>query len=194
MKPFYLIALTSLIPGPALATPALLPTRDVSINYTLTSPGQSAQTIQLAYNAANELAQISSQYGYYVLVNLPAGQAQLIIPALNAVAQVPEFSDLAAEIFKAGNKAQFTALGQNTYAGLSCEMYQVTDRHGSAHTCLTHDGLILYFSGHDEDGDAEVTATSVVYESHPPQQFQVPAGLKPITLPPGTLKTLLNPP
>lgn len=192
MKTLALAALTSLAPCFALAAPAMLPTRDVSVSYSLTSAGQAAQTLQLSYNAAQELARISSDAGYYVLANLPAGQAQLVIPALHAVVQAPDFSALTNELFKADDNAHFTPLGRSHYAGLSCENYEIKDQNGSAHACLTSDGVVLHFKGHNTQGDADVTALSVNYAAQPASNFELPAGLTPLTLPPDALKALLN--
>lgn len=193
MKRLAFAALACLTPCFAFAAPALLPTRDVSVSYSLTSQGQAAQTLQLSYNAAQELARISSDYGYYVLANLPAGQAQLVIPALHAVVQAPDFSALTVMLFKAGDDAHFTPLGKGHYAGLTCETYEITDHNGTARACLTTDGVVLHFSGHDAQGEADVTALHVTYAPQPASQFELPSGLVPLTLPPGALKALLNP-
>lgn len=193
MKRLILAALTSLAPCYALATPAILPTRDVSVSYSLTSAGQAPQTLQLSYNAAQELARISSDYGYYVLANLPAGQAQMVVPALHAVVQAPDFSALTKELFNAENNARFTPRGTGHYAGLDCKLYEVADQSGSARVCLTSDGVVLRFIGHDPHGDADVTALSVTYAPQPASNFELPDGLTPLTLPPGALKALLDP-
>lgn len=193
MKRLACLFILSLVPGVASAAPALLPTRDVLVNYTLAAPGQPTQTLQLSYNAAQELARISSASGYYVLANLPAGQAQLVIPALHAVVQAPDFSALTTELFHAGDNAHFTALGKGYYAGLPCETYLITDKTGTERACLTKDGVILHFSGHDGHGDAEVTAMSVTFAPQPASQFALPPGLTPLDLPPGALKALLAP-
>lgn len=191
MKRLSLALITSLIPGFALAAPAVLPTRDVSVAYTLTAPGQPTQTLTLSYNAAQELARVTSEYGYYVLVNLPAGHAQLVIPTLHAIIQAPDFSALSDKFFKAENNARFTPLGKAHYAGLSCEIYQVSEDKSTARACLTTDGVILHFSGHDDHGTAEVTAKSVDYTPQPADQFAPPAGLIPLNLPPGAIASLL---
>lgn len=193
MKQLGLTALLSLIPSFALAAPAVLPTHDVQVSYSLTTPGQAAQTLQLSYNAQQELARISSDYGYYVLADLPAGRAQLVVPALHAVVQAPDFSALTNELFQAQDNAHFTLEGKGHYAGLTCENYKITTQNGTANACLTKDGVVLHFSGHDTHGGADVTATSVAYAPQPASQFQLPTGLVPITLPPDALKSLLNP-
>ncbi|MGE4482106.1 hypothetical protein [Acidocella sp.] len=193
MKRFLLTALTVLTPALAQAAPAFLPTRDVAVQYTLSSPGQTAQNFQLSYDAASQLARVDSPNGYYVLANLPAGQAQMVVPALHAIIQAPDFSNLTTEIYQAEN-ANFTPLGTGHYAGLDCRKYRVTDKNGSAIACLTPDGVILHFTGQDAKGTAELTATSVSYTPQPQERFTAPAGFAPLNLPPGALKALLQPP
>lgn len=193
MKRLTFAALACLAPSLAFAAPALLPTRDVKVSYSLTTPGQNAQTLQLSYSATQELARISSDYGYYILANLPTGQAQLVIPALHAVVQAPDFSSLTTMLFKAGDNARFTSLGKGHYAGLTCETYEITDQDNTAHACLTTDGVVLHFSGHNAQGDADITAISVTYAAQSASLFELPSGLIPLTLSPDALKALLNP-
>lgn len=191
MKRLALALMTSLAPGFALANPAILPTRDVSVDYTLSAPGQPTQTLTLAYNAAQEQARVTSEYGYYVLVNIPTGHAQLVIPTLHAIIQAPDFSALSTEFFKAESNAQFASLGKEHYAGLPCEVYKITDQKATARACLTADGVILHFSGHDAHGNAELTAKSVSYTAQPEGRFEPPEGLIPLNLPPGAIASLL---
>lgn len=191
MKRLLITALAALTPGLAAAAPAFLPTRDVAVQYTLASPGQASQGYQLSYNAAAQLARVDSPSGFYVLANLPAGQAQMVVPALHAIVQAPDFSALTAEIYEAEN-ANFSPLGTGHYAGLACRNYLVTDKNGTATACLTPDGVILHFVGHDAKGGADLTATSVSYAPQPADQFAPPAGFAPLNLPPGALTALLQ--
>lgn len=192
MKHFVLTALAALTPSLASAAPAFLPTRDVTVQYTLSNTGQAPQSYLLNYSAASQLARIDSPNGFYVLANLPAGQAQMVVPALHAIVQAPDFSNLTAEIYQAEN-ANFSPLGTGHYAGLDCRKYRVTDKNGTAIACLTRDGVILHFTGHDAQGGAELTATSVSYAPQAPSQFTPPAGFVPLNLPPGALSALLQP-
>ena len=189
--PFVLPAV--LAAGPALATPAFLPTRDVAITYELDAPGRAAQDYLLNYDAAQELARIESPaQGIYILANLPSGQAQVVVPALHAIVQAPDFSALTQEISTAGG-AQFTPLGSGHYAGMACPKYLVLNAQGSGTACITPDGVVLHFAGHDEHGSAEVTALSVAYAPQPVQDFTPPDGFSALTLPPGALQALLQP-
>ena len=185
------VLLTSLA-SPALAeTPRFLPSRDVSISYALAAPGRDTQNYQLSYNAAGELARIDSPQGLYILASLPSGQAQVVIPGLHAYVEAPDFSNLTQMISNADG-ARFTPLGAGQYAGLPCEKYLVLSAQGSGAACITQDGVVLHFSGHDAHGSADVTALSVAYAPQPAQNFATPDGFSQVTLPPGVLAGLLQ--
>ena len=186
-----LAALAALFPASAFAAPVFLPSRDVAVTYTLAASGRAPATYNLAYDAADQLARVESQSGYYVLANLPAGQAQVVVPALRAVVQAPDFSSLTSEIYNADG-AQFTPQGTGHYAGLDCEKYLVVDKNGTGTACITPSGVILHFSGHDEQGSAELTALSVTYAPQPAENFAPPAGFSQVDLPPGALQAMLN--
>jgi len=184
------LALT-LAPMAAQAAPVFLPARDVAVSYELTAAGRSPAEYQVSYDAADELARVDTQAGYYVLANLTQGSAELVVPGMNAVASAPDFAGLTQMIAQAGN-AQFTPLGQGQYAGLSCRKYLVLSHQGSASVCLTSDGVILHFAGHDARGSADVTAVSVAYQPEPAQNFAQPQGYSQINLPPQALAALLG--
>ncbi len=186
-----LAAAFAVLPASALATPVFLPTRDVAVTYQLDVPGRTPAQYELHYSAADQMVRVDSAAGYYVLGNLPAGQAELIIPNLHALVQAPDFSAYTAQIYHADG-ASFTPLGQGHYAGLDCENYLVLDKHATGTACLTKSGVVLHFSGHNDRGSAEVTALAVNYAPQPADLFSPPAGLTPLNLPPGALAALLN--
>jgi hypothetical protein len=188
----YVLALVlTAVPVAGMAAPVFLPTRDVAVTYEVVAPGRSPANYQLSYNAAARLARVDAPAGYYVLGNLPAGQAEVILPALNAIVQAPDFSNLTAQIDNADG-AQFTPLGPGHYAGLDCTKYLVLDKNGTGTVCLTPSGVVLHFSGHNARGSAEATALSVSYAAQPANLFTPPPGLMPLNLPPGALAALLN--
>ena len=189
---YLLLTVMTALPVAASATPVFLPTRDVAVTYTLTAPGRAAETYQLSYDAADQLARIDAPTaGYYILGNLPAGQAELVLPGLHSVVQAPDFSSLTAEIYNADG-ARFTPLGSAHYAGLECEKYLVLDKKGSGTACITSDGVVLHFSGHDNQGSAEATAVTVSYAPQPADAFAQPDGFNQLNLPPGAVAALLN--
>jgi hypothetical protein len=190
MKFLNLALLAGLCPGAALAAPVFLPARDVTVAYELAASGRAPAAYTLHYDATDQLARVESPTGLYVLANLPAGQAQVVVPALHALVQAPDFSALTGEIYNADG-ATFTKLGSGEYAGLACTKYLVLDKNGTATTCLTSSGVVLHFSGHNAQGSAELTATSVAYAPQPAEAFAPPSGFSSITLPPGALAALL---
>lgn len=191
MKLLYAAAFAAL-PGWALAAPVFLPTRDVAVTYELNAPNRQPADYQLRYSAGAQLVRVdAANGGYFVLGNLPAGQAELIIPGLHAVVQAPDFSALTSQIYNADG-AKFTPLGHGHYAGLDCENYLVLDKNGTGTACLTQEGVVLHFAGHNDRGKAEITALSVNYAPQPADLFATPEGLTPLNLPPGAVAALLN--
>jgi hypothetical protein len=175
------------------AGPRFLPDQDVVVTYELRAPHQDPQDFQLNYDAAGERARVESlAQGFYVLADLPAGRAQVVLPQLHAVVRTPDFSGLTQMIANGGD-ARFTPLGHGRYAGLGCERYLVMNDQGTATACITHDGVILHFNGHNAHGAADVTALSVAFAPQPAAAFLPPAGFSMIELPPGTLLALLRP-
>jgi hypothetical protein len=181
--------------GSALATsvPRFLPDRDVAVTYQLNLPGHDPQIYRLHYDAAEQLARIDSPaQDIFVLANLPSGQAQLVVPALHAVVDTPDFSGITRQIEGAGG-AHFTPLGHGHYAGLRCERYRITSRDGAAKACITPNGVVLQFDGHNRNGAAEVRAVSVTFGPQPGAEFLPPANFANIHLSPGLLTALLQP-
>jgi len=187
-----LAAASPLLSTPASAAPLFLPDRDVAVTYQLAAPGRAPQEYRLHYNAAGGLARIETPaQGIFVLADLAAGQAQIVVPFLHAFVEAPDFSDLTRMIAHAGG-ARFTPLGHGHYAGMECEKYLVMNDHGSGTACITHDGVILHFAGRDSSGSADVTALSVDFTPQPSGFFATPNGFSEISLPPGALAAMLQ--
>jgi hypothetical protein len=199
MRRFAAAALAVLLAAPAAvlaaaSVPRFLPAQDVIVDYRLDLPGQPSQGVELAYNARHGLARIAAKsQSIFVLADLPAGHAELVVPALHALVEAPDFSALTGMVENADN-ARFTRLGEARYAGLVCTNYLVLAAQGTATACLTRDGVVLHFSGHDAHGTATLTAHSVAYTPQPPAEFQPPPGFAPVQLPAGTIAALLQPP
>jgi len=178
----------------AAPIPRFLPNRDVAVTYQLNLPGRDPQTYLLRYDAADQLARIDSPAQHlFILANLPSGQAQLVVPALHAVVDTPDFSGIAQQIENARG-AQFTPLGSGHYAGLRCQRYRITSRDGEAQACITPNGVVLQFDGHNRHGAAEATAISVAFTPQPGEEFSAPADFANIHLSPGMLAALLQAP
>jgi hypothetical protein len=179
-------------PAQAAEHPAFLPVRDVTATYVLTVPGRPDATYRLDYDATDERARIvDPARGLLLLVDLPAGRAELVVPAMRAVVEAPDLSGLARQVYDAAG-ARFTPLGPGHYAGLGCEKYLVLTGQGSGTACLTKDGVVLHFAGRDAHGAANVTAVSVVMAHVARGEFEAPDGYTQIQLPPGALAQLLG--
>jgi len=180
------------LPAQGATHPQFLPSRDVTVAYQMSAPGRPDAPYLLTYDAADERARIDNpSQGDYVLVDLPAGSARLVVPALHAVVDAPDLSALTQQVMDADN-ARFTPLGPGFYAGRHCDKYLVMNAQGSGTACITPDGVILHFAGGDIHGSAVVTATSVSYGPQPPGAFAQPDGFSQITLPPGMMTQLLG--
>jgi hypothetical protein len=188
----FLLCALGIAPAFGADQPLYLPNRDVVVGYDVSAPGRPVAVYQLRYRAAAQQARIDDPaHGTYFLVNLPAGTAQLVVPGLHSVVDAPDLSTLTAQINNAGH-ARFTPLGPGHYAGLDCEKYLVLSQQGTGTACLTPDGVILHFAGHDAHGGADVTANSVSYQTVSPADVAPPEGFSAITLPPGALGQLLG--
>lgn len=188
----WIMLLLGITPANAATVPAFLPARDVAVSYEVAAPGRPAVAYQLAYNAAGELARIENPaQGIYVLVDVPAGSARLVVPALHAIVDAPDLAGLTRQLASA-DEARFTPLGRGEYAGLGCDKYLVLNGDGSGVACITRDGVILHFAGKDAHGAADVTAIAVSYGPQPAGDFAAPDGFSDVTLPPGALAQLLG--
>jgi len=189
-----LAALLALLLSPAQAQthPVFLPEQDIAASYTLAIPGRPAAPYTLQYDAADERARITDPVrGLTFLVDLITGHAELIVPALRAVVEAPDVSSLAGQVSSADG-ARFLPLGPARYAGLPCDKYEVLAPSWSANTCLTPQGVVLHFAGHNSHGAATVTATSLIMTPQPTRDFDAPADYSRIQLPPGALAQILG--
>jgi hypothetical protein len=189
---FWWFLLLAAAPAQAAEVPVFLPRQDVQIDYTLTAPGRPAQDLSLSYQAGAHLARVDdAAHGVSYLADLRGGQVEILLPMLHAVVQAPDMSQFAGMITSAGG-AQFVRLAPGHYAGMGCETYLVTNEQGTGTACLTQDGEILHFRGHDEHGSVELTADAVRFGAVPAALFAVPEGYSQMQLPPGMLAQLLK--
>ena len=89
----------------------------MAITYQLTTPGHAPQEYRLHYNAAGGLARVETPaQGIFVLADLSAGQAQIVVPFLHAFVEAPDFSDLTRMIAHAGGAASPRSAMEDTPA------------------------------------------------------------------------------
>lgn len=189
-----LLLAMSTAPGFA-ATPRLLPDRDASAIYQVSQPGKPEQTWRIRFDAAAGLVRATSLSGtpmpMTALLDLHSGRAQLVLPQMHALVNVPGLSGAMGQVM-AMRDAHFTPLGTATIAGYRCTRYLVLRRNASGTACLTPDGFALAASGSDPHGRVSVQALSLHIGPQPAGDFEPPMGYSEVTLPPQMLASLLG--
>ena len=79
-------------------------------------------------------------------------------------------------------RQNFTRRGQDTVAGIACAEWTTVDAAGEpTDVCITADGVLLRALA---AGRVLLMATSVRYDSQPPEVFALPDGYKRLAAPP----------
>ncbi len=176
----------------AAIAPKLLPDRDVKVRYTVTAPGQLPHEYDLLFSAESERLRIDDPVRrLWFLVDLRDARAAMVVPQMHVVVTDPDVANLAA-VLQSAKTARFTPMGDATIAGLRCTRYVVFSKQVTGTTCLTRNGIALAVSGKDSHGSAKVVADSVNETTVPIDSLVPPQGFSTITLPRGTIATLLG--
>ncbi len=167
-------------PGPR---PVFPPTRDVAVRYQADVRANGAPpTFLLRYSAASQQARLDSGAGSYVLVDLRAPQARLVVPAMRLIFDLPAGSGLE-QALSLGGDSRFERAGQETIAGLPCTLWRVNGREANGTACVTAQGVVLAAQGRDRQGRAgSVRAIAVAFGPEPPSLFAVPPGMREVRL------------
>lgn len=183
------------LPAMAAAAPRFIPARDVSATYRIEQAGRPAQVWRVRFDAARQLLRARSLEGtpmpLTVYLDLRAGQAEVAVPQMHALVEVPGLSGAIGQVM-AARQARFTALGQRTIAGMTCTRYLVLRQGSSGTACLTPEGIALAATGQDRQGRVTVTALSVRVAPQPAQAFAPPQGYARVNLPPAMLAQMLG--
>lgn len=199
MKRIAALALAGTIAATAAAAappaPRFVPERDLSATYRISQPGRADQTWQVRFDAAGQRVRARSLAGtpmpLTVFLNLGTGRAEVALPQMHALVEVPGLSGVIGQVM-AARDARFTTLGTATIAGLRCTRYLVLRPDGSGTACLTPTGIALAASGHDRHGNVRVRALSVDVASQPAQEFVPPDGYAHVNLPPAMLAQIMG--
>ncbi|MFB9972004.1 hypothetical protein ACFFMP_19335 [Pseudoroseomonas cervicalis] len=173
---------------PALADPAparLRPARDVAVLYRVQGGNQGPQQVPAAWLAAQQRLRLEPPgLPGWILADLPAGEARMVIDATRMAVRLPGHAAVPMlDALPPG--ARMTRAGSATVAGLRCDNWRVTAREGEGEICLTADGVALRASGTRDGKSGSLEALQVTYGAQDPARFQVPAGYQPVTLPQG---------
>lgn len=181
----------ALAQAPARNAPAQLwPTRDVAVTYTVRGGGQAPRTVPAAWLAAEQRLRVEPpEAPGWVLVDVPRGQALMVMDSVRTAMQLPEEQKLPlVQGLPPGTR--MTRAGSDTVAGHRCDNWQVSGPEGQGTVCLTPDGVLLRAQGSREGRQGSLEATAISYARQDPARFRLPAEYRSVTLPPGLLKNL----
>lgn len=188
-RPFLILTgLTLLAAAPALADdhPPFMPSKDVSVVYSVSNASPNApKEAHMYYSASTGKMRIEpvGQPGY-VILDQPHGRVLLVESNQHLYMEMPIPTDLASG-FLLNENMKFRKLGSDTIAGLPCTNWEVQAPQASGVVCVTNDGVLLAGHGSDKDGTSTtLKATAVSFKSQPPQLFAPPQGYQKVTLPP----------
>jgi hypothetical protein len=163
------------IVGAAIA-PLLAPTRDVTVEYLVSTAGRAPVGVRVAIAAGGQHLRITSpELPTMFLVDREAGVAQVVLPMLRA------YTDMKIAKFDPQRTvlrgARFTRGGRARVAGRDCVNWHADSNQGTADACITEDGVIMRGSASSTRRGplGEVTAARVVYGAVPASEFEVPA-------------------
>jgi hypothetical protein len=167
----------------APARPTFPPTRDVAVQYhAVISDKTAPHAFLLRYRAEDARARLDGDLPGYVLVDLRPPRAQIVMPKLQLVFDLPADAGLD-QVLTLGNRAQFARAGTETIAGLSCTRWRISGPQASGTACVTADGVVLRAEGRDRDGrSGSVEAVAVRYGPEPATLFTLPPGLHAVRL------------
>ena len=163
--------------GPALAQarPPYAPTRDVTISYRVTAPGQPASEVRIASRAGGTPMRVDLlTEGTYLLFDRGAGVMTMVVPEERMALDLP----LAAgqQDFVLNDRMRFVRRGTDAVAGLGCTVWDVTLAGERSTACVSEDGVMLRLVGRREGGGRSVMeASAVVFGPHADDLFRPPA-------------------
>lgn len=166
--------------------PAFLPTRDVTVTYSVTGIGRAGPSeVRVAVAAGGVRARIDApDLPGYLLIDRAHGQVSMVLEGPRIYVDVPG-AMARTEAYLPDRRARFLRLGVDHIAGYRCTAWQMTGPKGDASGCLTDDGVILRGTELSRDGMVRVVATAVAYGTLPAATFVPPPGFRHLALPPG---------
>ena len=177
LRPMKLLvaALASLPASAVAATPLLVPTRDVVVDYIVHPRDHADLAVQVSVQAGGTHLRITSaDLPTAFLVDRPAHQATILLPFLRLYATVGIGQYDPQETVLHG--ARFERHGRAMVAGYGCTEWTAASARGQAAACITDDGVILRGSATDAHGRiGGVQATTVQYGPLPGGLFRRPA-------------------
>ncbi len=173
--------LATLANGPAFGAggPRLLPTRDVTVAYDVTIPGQQPLRVRVAIQAGGERLQIIGEdLPTSFVVDRDSETAAIVLPMLKTYTRVSvaRYDPTRTVLRGAG----FTPHGRDVVAGIPCTRWHAQSAQGAADACITADGVILAgtLDSNRKGTRGTIHAVRVSYGRLPPELFVVPSNYR----------------
>jgi hypothetical protein len=178
-------ALLAATPVMAQEHPAMAPTRDVTIDYSLDNKaaGNQPRTMKMQVTAGGTRMRIEAQGAPgYMIVDRAAGRTIMVMTQQHAYADLPTSAAMA-NSFQLNDKMGFTRQGTDTVAGQRCTVWTVRRENGAGVACISDDGVLLRGDSDTGRGPSHMVATKVTYGTLADSVFQPPAGYKKMDMP-----------
>ena len=173
--------------GGAGEHPLYMPSRDVTVTYDVEPEGApSPQRVKVLFAGNGRLMRIDAPDGQgSTIMNRDRQVMQIVIGPAKVYMDVPE-SQQQRSPFLLDPSMQYTATGTATVAGLPCTTWSIITSPGTAHACVTADGVVLSEDGVDSQGArGHLVARTVTYGPIQPAAFEPPAGYTRVAHPEG---------
>ena len=167
--------------------PLYMPSRDVTVIYDVEPEGApSPQRVKVLFAGNGRLMRIDAPDGQgSTIMDRDRQVMQIVIGPAKVYMDVPE-SQQQRSPFLLDPAMQYTATGTATVAGLPCNTWSIITPPGTAHACVTTDGVVLSEDGVDSQGArGHLIARTVTYAPLPPDAFQPPSGYTRVAHPEG---------
>ena len=154
--------------------PPFAPTRDVTINYRVTAPGQPATEVRILSRPGGTPMRVDMlTEGTSILFDRKAGVMTMVVPE-ERMAMDLQLS-AGQQDFVLNDRMRFARRGTDTVAGLRCTVWDVTQGAERSTACISAEGVILRLLGREAGGGRNtMEATSVEFEMQPDSAFVPP--------------------
>ena len=167
----------------AADTPPMMPTRDVTVVYSVTPEGApQPQSVRVYFRGGGSQMRIDGPPGPDgspsgdMVLDRPSRIITVVLNPARSFMQIPEREEVRSP-FVLDSTMRFTRTGTGSVAGLPCVNWAIVTPKGNASACVTDDGVVLSASGVDGQGArGRLTAQTVQYAPLAPSVFLPPPG------------------
>jgi hypothetical protein len=164
--------------------PAIAPTRDATVTYSIGGTGAQGggpSSITMAYQAATQMRRVDLGAMGYMVMDQRNNRAFMVMEAQRMIMDVPVSQ--APHMNGLPENATFTRAGTAMVAGHRCILWTMRHAGGQGTACVTDDGVVLRIEGTTQGRSGGMEATQVSYGPIDPARFQRPAGYQTMQAP-----------